>query len=93
MGLCNGKFEALCKFLDITDYAELLRASNQSADHYRSDDSSDARFPVFQEPGLLDLELYLRRTCMCSTLSSFKSLRRAWKMMQNFPAVAVSGCC
>ena len=53
---CNGKFEALCKFLDITDYAELLGASNQSADHYCSDDSSDAQFPVFQEPGLLDVE-------------------------------------
>ena len=25
---------------------------------------------------------------MCSMLSSFESLRRAWKMMQSFPAVA-----
>ena len=50
---CNGKFEVLSKFLDITDYAE------QSADHYCFDNSSDAQFPVFQEPGLLDVESYL----------------------------------
>ena len=49
----------LSKFLDITDYAELLRASNQSADHYCSDNSSDAQFSVFQEPGLLDVGSYL----------------------------------
>ena len=55
VALCNGKFEALCKLLDITDYAELLRASNQSADHYHPNDSSDAQLPVLQEPGLLDL--------------------------------------
>ena len=59
VALCNGKFEALCNLLDITDYAELLRASNQTADNYRSDDSSDAQLPVLQEPGLLDVESYL----------------------------------
>ena len=59
VALCNGKFEALCKLLDITNYAELLGASNQNSDHYRSDDSSDAQLPVLQEPGLLDLESYL----------------------------------
>ena len=52
-------FEVLCNLLDITDYAELLRASNQSADNYRSDDSSDAQLPVLQKPGLLDVESYL----------------------------------
>ena len=57
MWLCA--MEAFCNLLDITDYAELLGASNQSADHYHSDDSSDAQLPVLQEPGLLDLESYL----------------------------------
>ena len=58
VALCNEKLEALCKLLDITDYAQLLRASNQSSDHYCSDDSSDAQLPVFQEPGFLDMKSY-----------------------------------
>ena len=59
MALCNGKFKVLCKFLDITDYAELLGTSNQSTDYYCSDNSSNAQLHVFQELGLLDMELYL----------------------------------
>ena len=59
VALCNGKFEVLCKLLDITYHAELLEASNQSAECYCFDDSSDAQLPVLQAPGLLYLESYL----------------------------------
>ena len=46
--LCNGKFDVLCKLLDITDYAELLGASNKSANHYHSDNSGDAQLLFFR---------------------------------------------
>ena len=56
VALCTGKFETLCRLLNITDYAELLSASYQSADHYRS---GEAQLSVLQEPSLPDLETYL----------------------------------
>ena len=49
----------LCQLLNITNYAELLNASNQSVDHYHSQDSGEAQLSVLQEPSLPDLETYL----------------------------------
>ena len=59
VALCNGDFKPLCLLLGISNYAKFLGPSNESADHYSPESSSEAQAVLYQEPNLPDVEAYL----------------------------------
>ena len=59
LSLCKGDFEQLCLLLGISNYAKFLSPSNDSADHYSLENSSEAQAVLYQQPNLPDIEAYL----------------------------------